>query len=160
MAAAPLVAVDAEPTLEYLLDIRIAFSAVDIFQTPVGTRLTYVIADGRCEGPRISAEVLPGGGDWVVLGTDGVARLDVRATLRTDDGARSHLTNTGRVSMSHAAMQRFSAGELIRHDEIYARSSPLFDTDDDRYRWLTALHTVAINEVSLRAVHYRVFAVR
>lgn len=150
--------IDAAPALEHLLDIRIAFDAVQIFETPVGTRFTYVIGDGRCEGPRIAADVLPGGGDWILFGTDRIARLDVRATLRTDDGAHIHLTSTGRVSMPPEAAARFAAGQLIRHDEMTARSSPLFDTGDERYCWLNGVHTVAINEVSLQAVHYRVFA--
>jgi Protein of unknown function (DUF3237) len=154
-----LVDIDAEPQLEYLLDIRIAFEPVQIVATALGTRLTYVIRDGRFDGSAIAGDVLPGGGDWVLLGSDRVARLDVRATLRTDDGVLIHLTNTGRIQMNPEVEQRFAAGELIRHHELYARSSPLFDTDDDRYRWLTALHTVAINEVALSAVHYRVFAV-
>jgi hypothetical protein len=62
--------------------------------------------------------------------------------------------------MSQEAANRFAAGQLIRHDEMVARSSPLFDTDDERYRWINAIHTVAINQVSLTEVHYRVFAVR
>ncbi|WP_102143731.1 DUF3237 domain-containing protein [Mycobacterium hubeiense] len=155
-----LVDIAAEPALEHLLDIRIALDPVHIFTTPVGMRITSMIKEGRCEGHAIAADVLPGGGDWALFGTDRVARLDVRATLRTDDGADIHFTNTGRIQMSPEVAQRFSAGELIRHDEMYARSSPLFDTDDERYRWLNAVHTVAINEVSLSAVHYRVFAVR
>ncbi len=84
----------------------------------------------------------------------------MRATLRTDDGVHIHLTNTGRVRMSPDVAQRFAAGEFIHHDEMYARSSPLFETDDERYRWLNAVHTVAISQVSLAAVHYRVFAVQ
>ncbi|MGV0835900.1 DUF3237 domain-containing protein [Mycolicibacterium thermoresistibile] len=155
-----LVDIDARPALEHLLDIRIAFHPAQIIPTPVGIRMSYAIRDGRFAGATVRGEVLPGGGDSVLLGTDQVARLDVRATLRTDDGALIHLTNTGRIHMSPETMQRFSAGELIRHREFYGRSSPLFDTDDERYRWLAALHTVAINEVSLSAVHYRVFAVR
>jgi uncharacterized protein DUF3237 len=155
-----LVDIDASPALEHLLDIRIEFDPVQIFDTPVGTRFTYVVKHGRCEGPRITGDILPGGGDWILFGTDRVARLDVRATLRTDDGALVHITNTGRVQMSPEAAVRFAAGELIRHDEMVARSSPLFDTDDERYRWINAIHTVAINEVSLTEVHYRVFAVR
>lgn len=155
-----LVDIEATPTFEHLLDIRITFDAVHVYATPVGTRLTYVIGHGRFEGPRLAGDVLPGGGDWVLFGTDRVARLDVRATLRTDDGALIGLTNTGRVQMSPEAAARFAAGELIRHDEMVARSSPLFETDDERYRWLTAIHTVAINQVSLTEVHYRVFAVR
>jgi hypothetical protein len=155
-----LVDIDASPTLEHLLDIRIEFEPVQIFTTPIGTRMTYVVKHGRCEGPRIAGDILPGGGDWILVGTDRVARLDVRGTLRTDDGALIHISNTGRVLMDQVASARFAAGELIRHDEIVARSSPLFDTDDERYRWLNAVHTVAINQVSLTEVHYRVFAVR
>lgn len=154
-----LVDIDATPVFDHLLDIRIVFESVQVFSTPLGTRMTYVVEQGRCVGPRIAADVLPGGGDWVLLGTDGVARLDVRATLRTDDGAVIYLTNTGRVQMDRATADRFTAGELIRHDEMTARSSPLFETGDERYRWLNAVHTVAINQVSLSEVHYRVFAV-
>ncbi|MCG7609467.1 hypothetical protein BA059_12985 [Mycolicibacterium sp. (ex Dasyatis americana)] len=154
-----LVDIDATPVFDHLLDIRITFESVHAFATPLGTRMNYVVKQGRCIGPRIAADVLPGGGDWVLLGTDGVARLDVRATLRTDDGAVIQLTNTGRVQMDRAAADRFAAGELIRHDEMTARSSPLFETGDERYRWLNAVHTVAINQVSLSEVHYRVFAV-
>lgn len=154
-----LVDIDAEPRFAHLLDIRIDFDAAQIFGTPVGTRMTFVVSRGRAEGPRIAGDILAGGGDWVVLGTDGVGRLDVRATLRTDDGAYIHLTNTGRVSMGPEATARYTAGELIRHDEIYARSSPLFDTDDERYRWINAVHTVALNQMSLSEVHYKVFEV-
>lgn len=155
-----LVDIDAIPALEHLVDIRIEFGHPQIFDTPIGKRLTYVISHGRFHGPRLTGDVLPGGGDWILYGTDGVARLDVRATLRTDDGALIHLTSTGRVQMSAGAAARFAAGEFIRHEELTARSSPLFDTDDERYRWLNAVHTVAINQLSLTEVHYRAFAAR
>jgi len=40
------------------------------------------------EGPRLRGTVLPGGSaDWLLLRVDGVHELDLRATLRTDDGA-------------------------------------------------------------------------
>ena len=61
--------------------------------------------------------------------------------------------------MSPEATTRYTAGELVRHDEVYARSSPLFDTDDERYRWINAVHTVALNQMSLSEVHYKVFEV-
>ncbi|GAY17293.1 DUF3237 domain-containing protein [Mycobacterium sp. shizuoka-1] len=154
-----LVDIDAEPRFAHLLDMRVAFDPAQVFATPTGTRMTFVIREGRCEGARIAGDLLAGGGDWVVIGTDGVARLDVRATLRTDDGAYVHVTVTGRVQMSPEATARYTTGELIRHDEIYARSSPLFDTDDERYRWINAVHTVAINQMSMSEVHYRVFEV-
>ena len=154
-----LVDIDAEPGFRHLLDMRVEFDTPQIYPTPTGTRMTFVITRGRVEGDRIAGDLLAGGGDWVVLGTDGVARLDVRATLRTDDGAHVHVTVTGRVLMGPEATARYTAGELIRYGEAYARSSPLFDTDDERYRWINAVHTVAINQMSLSEVHYKVFEV-
>lgn len=154
-----LVDIDTVPGVEHLCDFKIEFSRVDIEPTPLGTRLTFVVEGGRVAGPRLSGTFLPGGGDWVTVGSDGVARLDVRATLRTDDGAVVQVTNTGRAVLPDGATARMLNGELIRWDEMYARSSPLFETGDDRYGWLNGLHTVAVNEFSLQAVHYRIFEV-
>src|SRR4051812_40827530 len=38
-------------------------------------------------GPRLRGAVLPGGGDWVSVRKDGVSELDVRITLKCDDGS-------------------------------------------------------------------------
>src|SRR6202165_4857195 len=55
---------------------------------PHGTRRTVPITGGDFDGPRLRGSVLPGGSaDWLLLRPDGVLELDLRATLRTDDGA-------------------------------------------------------------------------
>jgi hypothetical protein len=145
--------------LEHLCQFRIRLSH-HLHRTPLATRLTFTVEEGRCEGPRLRGDFLPVGGDWVVIGDDRVARLDVRALLRTDDGALVHVTGTGRAQLDDDAVGRFYAGELIRADEMYARSTPLFETGDERYTWLNGLHTVAVNQFSLSEVHYDVSAVR
>jgi hypothetical protein len=48
--------------------------------TPVGTRMTFITTGGVIDGPRLRGELLPGGGDWLVVGSDGTGRVDVRAT--------------------------------------------------------------------------------
>jgi hypothetical protein len=146
--------------LEHLCQFRIEFADSQLHQTPLGMRATYVIRGGRCEGPDLRADFLLGGGDWVLVGTDGVARLDVRATLRTDDGALVALTSTGRAVLDESALARLLDGEMIGADQMYARSSPLFETGDERYAWLNGVHTVAVNQFSLRQVHYDVSVVR
>ena len=48
--------------------------------------------------------MLPGGGDWLRVGTDGVGRIDVRATIRTHDGELVLLTNTGVIAIAEQAL--------------------------------------------------------
>jgi hypothetical protein len=54
--------------------------------TPHGNRRIYYIKGGTFAGPKLKGEVLPGGGDWLVIRPDDTWKLDVRETLRTDDG--------------------------------------------------------------------------
>ena len=54
---------------------------------PYGTRQIFDVVGGSFEGPRLRGRVLPSGADWLLVGDDGIGRLDVRATLETEDGA-------------------------------------------------------------------------
>lgn len=146
--------------VEHLCDFSIAFQAMQTFATPRGMRLTAVIKSGRVKGPRISGQFLPGGGDWIVVGQDRVAALDVRATIRTDDGEHIFVTNSGRVSIPAETAGRFYSGETIRWNEMFARSSPLFETGSEKYAFLNSAVTVAINELSMSHVNYRIYAVK
>src|SRR3989442_14743064 len=69
--------------------------AQKIGAVPHGTRVTVPISGGRFEGPRLRGRVVPGGGDWTLLRTDGVLELDLRLTLQTEDGALIHTTLFG-----------------------------------------------------------------
>jgi len=147
--------------VDHLCDFEIEFEPIQVFASPAsGTRLTVVIKHGVARGPLLNGEFVPGGGDWITLGADGIARLDVRATLRADDGHLVHVTNTGRHVGDDTTSSRFANGELIRWGDAYTRSSPLFETDSERYRWLNGAVTTAINEVAMDRVHYRVYLLR
>ena len=51
---------------------------------PYGNRQIYDVTGGSFEGPRLKGKVLPSGGDWLLLGSDGVGRLTcVRRWRRT-----------------------------------------------------------------------------
>src|SRR5258705_14013534 len=62
---------------------------------PHGRRVIAPITSGSFEGPRLRGKVLPGGGDWTLLRSDGVLELDLRITLETDDGALISMTSLG-----------------------------------------------------------------
>jgi Protein of unknown function (DUF3237) len=146
--------------VEHLCDFRIEFQAMHMFATPVGTRMIAVVEHGTVEGERLRGEFLAGGGDWILVGADRVARLDVRATMRTHDGAMVYVTVTGRALLSDEAAVRLRAGETVGVQDVYARTAPLFETGADSYSWLNSTVTIAVNELSLRHVHYRVYEVK
>jgi hypothetical protein len=52
------------------------------------------LVGGRSEGPRVKAALQTVAGDWITNRTDGSSRLDVRLTLKTDDGALILVTYT------------------------------------------------------------------
>lgn len=138
-----------------LCEIDIRFSSAELIRTPAGSRLMCVVGSGDVTGPDLRGSVLPGSADWISVGEDLVAELDVRAIIRTDDGADIEMTSTGRAQLgSH--LERFLGGGTVTAAEAYIRSLPLFRTSDERYAHLNAVTCVARCDISLSGVHYRV----
>ena len=120
-----------------------------------GDRTVVVVTGGTFEGPHLRGSVESVGGDWVVRRSDGVSELDVRALLRTDDGAEIHMSYGG--YNHHQPLGPL--GELA-DGERYFRTQPRFETGDERYQWLNRI--VAIGDGRSDApgtVSYRVYAV-
>ena len=90
------------------------------------------LLSGRFEGPRVKATLQTPAGDWITNRADGTYHLDVRLTLRTDDGALILVTYNG---IGHAT----DTGASLR-------TAPLFQTGDARYVWLTRLQAIGVGE--------------
>ncbi|GGO83681.1 DUF3237 domain-containing protein [Nonomuraea cavernae] len=108
-----------------------------------GQQRSSILGSG-CGAPvrALSPTKLSSGGDWITVGSDRVARLDVRATIRTHDDELVFLTVTGRATMSDEVINRLFAGETIGWEEMHARSAPLFETGADGYAWLNSAAAV------------------
>ena len=145
--------------VRHLFDMHVDLAPAQVVPSPEGARMIFVAQGGRFSGERVSGEVLPGGGDWLRLGTDRIGRIDVRATLRTDDDQLVFMTNTGVIALGDEGLQRYAAGEDVPWDAAHIRSAPLFETGSERLSWLNAVTTVAINELGPRHVDYRIFEV-
>jgi hypothetical protein len=156
--AAPVIA-HAELETAHLFDMAVHLAPVQVIPSPAGTRFIYAAQRGTVEGERLRGEVLPGGGDWVIVGTDGIGRVDVRATIRTDDGELIFMTSTGVIHLSHEKLEALGNGAHIRWDEGYIRTSPLFETGSERYAWLNGTVTIAVNELAPNRVYYRIYRV-
>jgi hypothetical protein len=133
--------------------------AVEFGPGSSGLRMFFEATGGRVEGNRLSGSVLGGGGDWLVAGADGFARLDVRAQFRTDDGAFIYVQYPGLLEMNNLAVSALETGSETDFSDHYFRTTPRFETGDERYLWLQ--HHIFVSEGRFveGGVEYRVYRV-
>ena len=105
-----------------------------------------MLVSGRFEGPRVKASLEAPAADWVSNRGDGTVKLDVRFTLRTDDGAAILVTYNG-------------IGEPTATG-LSLRSAPLFETGDARYAWLTRLQAIGVGQRVGTTITYDIYALR
>jgi hypothetical protein len=146
--------------LQSLLKAEIALAPPREFgATPLGRRRIIDITGGRFSGERLRGRVLPGGADWQLVRADGVAELDARYTLETDDGALVYVTNRGYRHGPDEVVQKLISGEDVDPGRYYMRTTPLFETGDARYTWLNRIVCVASGARRPAAVELEVFEV-
>jgi hypothetical protein len=148
-----------ELPVEHLFDMHVDLEPPQPIPTHLGTRLTFIARGGVIDGPRLQGEILPGGGDWLLVGGDRVGRVDVRATIRTHDNALIHYESRGIIKVPADGLQRLAAGEVLPFDETYVRTTPKFETADERYGWLSELVAVGYNVLSANHIDYRLYKV-
>ncbi len=149
-----------KPRLEHLFDMRADLEAPQLIgAAPAGQRQIFIIKGGTFEGPRIKGTFLPGGGDWALMRTDGAMQLDVRATLKTDDGALIYTAYSGLIILSPDVLGRVMGGEDVPLAEYYFYTNPVFQTAAESYAWLNQTIAIGRGKVIPGAVEYRVWAV-
>ncbi len=110
--------------------------------TPIGDRRIAKVTGGSFAGPELKGTILSGGGDWLLLRTDGTLQLDVRVTLKTDDDALIYMTYRGFRHGPLEVMERLNKGEEVDPSEYYFRIAPFFETGAEKYDWLNRIVSV------------------
>ena len=138
---------------EDALKMEFAFKAeitvdkiMDLGTTQHGNRRIIPITGGKFEGPDIKGVIVPGGADWQIVRTDGVAELEARYTLRSDDDGLIYVVNKGYRHGPSEVMRRLAKGEPVDPKEYYFRTTPTFETSVAKYNWLTRHVFVAAGE--------------
>lgn len=143
--------------LDYLMTYRAELKPpVDVGPGPLSTRQVYDVTGGTFEGPKLRGTILPSGADWLQIGSDGVGRLDVRATFATDDGAHIYMQYFGVLDFA-AIVEKLAKGEDTEFGEAYFMTTPRFETGDARYAWLNRIVAVAEGLGGTGWVEYRVY---
>jgi len=145
-----------------------AFEVGDIMalgQSPWSNRRVGYIIGGRFEGPRLSGDILPGGGNWpeAGVGPDGAAvgTFDARSVWKTDDGALIYVTYTGRslVPADVGAAFRDPAQPYVDPSRYKLHIAPVFETADPPYAWLNAVLAVGCGERVTGGVRHFIYAI-
>lgn len=147
---------------EYLMTL---YAPLDAPQQIDGTLFIYnVLGGGWAKGPRINATIIPPAADWLRVTPAGNSRLDVRLTLKTDDGALIYVTYNGVIGHTKESWDRFLKGEVLTSKDHYFITAPTMQTSSEKYAWLNNVQCVGkVVEVKSGEgsyVKYDIFVVR
>ena len=148
-----------EPQFDFVAEVNATVAPPQLVGAgPAGERRIVPILGGRVSGPRIEAEILPGGADYQLIRADGVAEIEARYTLKLADGALIYVVNRG---LRHAApedMARLLRGEPVPPERVYFRTTPVFETAAPSHAWLMRSLFLGLGERRPDAVRVRIFA--
>ena len=88
---------------------------------PFGTRVVSTVTGGWCKGERLNGAFVGAAAEWMLIGSDGFARLDVRAQLVTADSAVIFVSYQGLLEMNDRVMASAGGGET-QFEHQYFRS--------------------------------------
>jgi Protein of unknown function (DUF3237) len=160
----PIFAQELKPTVEVHAEYLMSIEGLLGSRAPVGQRAVVNVTGGSVRGPNIKGEIVAPAGDWLFVMPDGSNRLDVRFTIKTDDGAYIFVEYGGIIALSKDAVDRLAKGEVVNMSDNpgYFITAPRFMTESPKYSWLN--HVQAVGKmVSLQRgvrIRYDLFVIR
>jgi len=143
-----------------LMTVRITAAPPQKLGTvPHGIRSIVPVTGGGFEGPRLRGKVLPGGGDWLLVRSDGVLELDLRITLETDDQALIYMTFQGLRHGPPDVIAALGRGEVVDPARYYFRTLPRFETSTETYAYLNRVITVGVGEARPDGAIHKIYEV-
>lgn len=148
------------------VEFHVAGGIIALGASPWGEQRMGYVTGGTFDGPRLSGDVLPGGGNWSRAGRiepdRSVGTFDARAVWRTHDNALIYVTYSGRSVIPDDVRAAFAdpAAPAVDPARYYLRIAPVFECADPRYAWLNTLLAVGIGERTSLGARHRIFAVR
>ena len=145
---------------EFLTRVSVQLEEAQLIgPTSGGIRQIVCVKSGSFQGPKLSGEVLPGGGDWFLMCPDGTGKIDVRGTLRAENGDLIYVHYPGIVRASPDVFEQWQGGEAIPASECYFRTTPVFETASETYGWLNHTVNVGVGRFIPGGVAYNIYTI-
>lgn len=148
--------------LDFLFRLTLQVGVPQMAGTSTSGELRIVpVTGGQFSGPRLRGDVLPGtAADWLRLDPDGSARMDVRLTLRTEDGHVVLMSYTGVRTGPAEVLARLARGESVPAGEYYFRTAIRFETGAPDLLWMNRVIAVGTGQRPPEGPIYDVYEVR
>lgn len=130
-------------------------------ETPDGVHMLFQIREGgRIDGPHLSGDILPVGGDWMHIRQDGIGEINAKTMIRTDNGALIMLTEYGLCDFGADGYSALTRGHLPKQAKV--RVTPRYLTSAQEFKWLNRIQGFGIGDAHLEHVtlHYDVYDAR
>jgi hypothetical protein len=148
------------PKLTLAMTLRVQVGPpMELGEVPKGRRRIIPILGGTFEGPNIRGKVLAGGADWQIVRADGLAELDTRYALQTEQGSIIYVQNAGMRHAPPDITKKLLAGEAVDPAQVYFKTVPAFETSAPELQWLTRAIFVGTGERYPAEVVIRVWKV-
>lgn len=126
-----------------LFQVKASVDPPQVIEGPLGKRLFIPVTGGTFHGDRLSGILQSGGSDFQLIRQDGVAELDVRVTLHTDDGVTIQLKGHGIRHTTPEVFARIMSGADVDASEYYFREALFFEAPVGKYEWLNRIIAIA-----------------
>lgn len=148
----------AMPKLEHAFTLTVRYEAPYRYPSTTGNRAALFIAEGRADGPLLTAEVADDGGELLIVRPDGVLELDSRMMLRAEDGTLIYWRALGSVTSDPDRAAGFFQGETLPSAPVEA--GPYFDTPKGDWDWMTRRAFIARGSFGSEAAAFDVFCLQ
>lgn len=123
-----------------------------------GQRRIVPIVGGTVSGARLNGRLLNVGADWQTIFADGLAELDTRYAMETDDGATIEIVNYGFRHGPSEVLEAVARGEDVDPSSYYMRTHARLETGDARYAWVNRTLFVGVGARFRQAVKVDLYA--
>jgi len=148
------------PQLRHVCDLAVELAPIrEMGPGRAGQRRIIPIIGGTVTGPLFRGRILNLGADWQTIHAGGLADLDTRYAIETDDGATIEVINQGFRHGPEDVMKRLAAGEDVPPDAYYMRTTARLESGDARYSWVNSAIFVGTGARLAAQVHMTLYQV-
>jgi hypothetical protein len=147
------------PRLDFVATVFVQFDRPQfVGETPTGMRVNFFVREGTAVGDGFRGKVTQGSADHMLVRTDGMGIVRIRAALATEDGATLDMEAGGYVDFGPDGYRRAVAHDLPDCSPLVV--SPLISSRHPRYKWLSRVQCVGAGQTHLDAdqAFYHVYA--